>query len=271
MKKLTPLLAMACLGLSSPAFAQLGGSTDGDESDVAYFGAIGLYSSEYFGSDDEDLTVLPFLDIDDYKGFDFFATSLSYRALETGTGEGIGKWSLRVGPSITFLPGRNSSDSETLDGLSDVDGSLLAGGYIRSSFGPLGFRLDAGQDIIDGSDGFNAIASVGTSLPLGKLFFQPSASVSWGSSNFNESFFGITEAQAEASGLAVNDVDSGIYSYSVNLVSHYPITEKLRLELVGSYRWFANEANNSPIITADDGSDNGLFLGFGVTRKFNLP
>ena len=96
-----------------------------------------------------------------------------------------------------------------------MDGSLLAGGYIRSTIGPVGFRLDAGQDVISGSDGFTAIASVGTSLPLGKLSFRPSASLFYGSSNFNEAFFGIDAEQSAASGLAVNDVSSGIYSLSL--------------------------------------------------------
>ena len=271
MKKFTlPLFALALTAFSTNAHAQLSDGSSGQES-TANVGGIVLYGSEYFGSADEEVSVLPFLDVDDYKGFDFFGTTLSYRALETGTGQGLGKWSLRAGPSLTYLPGRNSSDSETLDGLEDVDGSLLAGGYIRSTIGPVGFRLDAGQDVINGSDGFTAIASVGTSLPLGKLNFRPSASLYYGSSKFNEAFFGITPEQSAASGLAVNDVDSGIYSYSVNLVAYYPIAEKWRANFVGSYRWFTEEADDSPIITAADGSDNGLFVGLGLTRQFSLP
>ena len=269
MKKII-LGGLATTLLAAPAFAQLSDGSSGQES-TANVGAIGLYGSEYFGSADEEFTALPFLDVDNYKGFDFFGTTLSYRVFETGTGEGLGKWSLRAGPSLTYLPGRDSSDSDTLTGLEDVDGSLLAGGYIRSTIGPVGFRLDAGQDVINGSDGFTAIASVGTSLPLGKLNFRPSASAYYGSGSFNEAFFGITPEQSAASGLAVNDVDSGIYSYSVNLVGYYPIAEKWRVNFVGSYRWFTEEADDSPIITAVDGSDNGLFVGLGLTRQFNLP
>ena len=171
MKKIV-LGGLAAILMTSTANAQItdGGSTSGSTANV---GAIALYSSEYLGSDNEELTALPFLDVDNYKGFDFFGTTLSYRAFETGTGEGLGNWSLRVGPSLSYLPGRNSSDSETLTGLEDVDGSILAGGYIRSTIGPVGFRLDAGQDIINGSDGFSAIASVGTSLPWANLVFAP--------------------------------------------------------------------------------------------------
>lgn len=270
MKTFASILTL-CLGLSSPVFGQVLDGGSSNDNPTANVGVIGLYSSEYFGSGDEDITPLPFLDVDNYKGFDFFGTALSYRALETGTGEGIGKWSLRAGPSLTYLPGRDSSDSDTLEGLDDVDASILAGGYIRTTLGPVGFRFDAGQDVINGSDGFSAIASVGTSLPFGKLSFRPSASAYYGSSKFNEAFFGISRDQSAISGLAVNDVGSGIYSYSANIVGYYPITDKWRFEFAGSYRWFTEEADDSPIILAEDGSDNGLFVGLGVTRQFNLP
>ena len=100
MKKIV-LCGLAATLLASPAYGQIsdGGSTSGNTANV---GAIALYSSEYLGSDNEELTALPFLDVDNYKGFDFFGTTLSYRAFETGTGEGLGKWSLRVGPSLSL-------------------------------------------------------------------------------------------------------------------------------------------------------------------------
>lgn len=245
-------------------------SNESDESAVAFIGGLGTYSSEYLGSAQEDFGVLPYLSVQDYKGIDLFGTSLSYRAIETGTGQGLGKWSLRAGPSLTFQDGRDSDDSPTLDGLEDVDASVLLGGYIRGSFGPVGLRFDAGQDIIGGHDGVTANASVGTFLPLGKFKVQPSASVSWGSADHNQNFFGITQAQSNASGLAVNDVDSGVFGYSVNLVSWYEISDDYVLTLIGSHRWFAGDADDSPILLAEDGADTGIFIALGLSRKFNL-
>lgn len=270
MKKLS-LSLLASLCLAAPVFAQSGDvSNESDESSVVFLGALGLHSSEYLGSAEEETRVFPYVSVQDYKGFDLFATSLSYRAFETGTGAGLGKWSLRVGPSLTYEAGRDSEDSPTLTGLDDVDASVIAGGYVRGTFGPVGLRFSAGQDIAGGHDGISASASVGTFLPLGRLKIQPSASVSWGSSNFNESFFGITESQSSASGLAINDVDSGVYGYSVNLVSWYEITDNYVITAIGSHRWFSGEADDSPILLADDGADTGLFIGLGLARRFDL-
>ena len=268
--KTLALTLLLSLGLSGQAFAQSEVSNESGESRVAYIGALGALSSEYLGSADEELRAFPYVSVSDYKGIDLFGTQLSYRAVETGTGQGLGKWSLRAGQSLTYQAGRDSDDSPTLTGLDDINGSVLAGGYLRGTFGPVGIRLDAGQDFIGGHDGVVANASIGTFLPLGRLKIQPSASINWGSADHNQSFFGITQAQSNASGLAVNDVDSGIYGYSVNLVSWYELNDDYVVTLIGSHRWFSGDADDSPILLAEDGADTGLFVALGIARKFKL-
>lgn len=270
MKILTTTLLVS-LALTAPAFAQTDeGPTVSDDSSTAFIGAIGALRSEYLGSDQETLSAFPYVSVQDYKGFDLFGTSLSYRAVETGTGQGLGKWSLRAGPNLTYQSGRDSDDSPTLDGLKDIDASLLAGGYVRGTFGPVGLRFDAGQDIAGGHDGVTANASIGTFLPLGRLKIQPSASVSWGSANHNQNFFGITQTQSNASGLDVNDVDSGVFGYSANLVSWYELNDDYVITLIGTHRWFTGDADNSPILLAEDGADTGLFVALGFARRFTL-
>jgi len=258
------------IAASAHAFAQSEVSNESDEKGVAFLGGLTTYSSEYLGSGQEDFGALPYVSVQNYKGIDLFGTSLSYRVLETGTGQGLGKWSLRAGPNLTYQGGRESDDSPTLTGLEDIDFSVLAGGYVRGTFGPVGVRLDAGQDIAGGHDGAVVNASVGTFLPLGKLKIQPSASLSWGSADHNQSFFGITQEQSNASGLTVNDLDSGIFGYSVNLVTWYELSDDYVITAIGSHRWFANDADDSPILLAADGADTGVFFALGIARKFNL-
>lgn len=270
MKKIALALTLSLVSIGQ-AFAQSDEDAPvGDNETSAFIGGIATYNSDYLGSDQESLGALPYVSVQNFKGLDLFATSLSYRAFETGTGAGLGKWSLRAGPNLTYQSGRDSDDSPTLTGLEDVDFSLLAGGYIRGTFGPIGVRLDAGQDIVGGHDGAVANASVGTFLPLGKLNIQPSVSLNWGSANHNQSFFGITQEQSNASGLAVNDLDSGVFGYSVNLISWYELSDDYVITAIGSHRWFTNDAKDSPILLADDGSDTGVFFALGIARKFSL-
>jgi len=250
------LFPVTALAQDAPSDAVLGNANDPDAA-VAYLGGTILYTSEYLGSADEEFRVLPNLSVYNFKGFDFAALALSYDLVDIGGGEGFGQWSLRLGPRVGYQFGRDSDDSDTLTGLEDVDGSLVTGGFVRASYGPVGVRLNAGQDIIGGHDGFVVDASVGTQLPLGKFVIQPSVSLNWADGNHNQSFFGITPEQAAITGLdsnAVGWVDIGEWQASASF----------------SYRRFIEDSLDSPIINAPDGSRNGIFSNISLTRKFDL-
>ena len=270
LKTFTTLSVLALsVSVSSTVYAQNVDNTSSSK-DTAYIGLAGVTTPEYLGSDDDELLVLPYLEVSDFKGFDFFGTVLSYRLIEAGTGQGIGKWSLRAGPRVAFQRGRDSDDSPTLTGLEDIDGSLPIGAYVRSTFGPVGFRLDAGQDVIGGHDGFFLDTSIGTAYNAEKFGIQPSATLSWGDSNYNESFFGITEEQSAVSNLEAFDIGSGFNSYSFNVIAWYRIHDDYLLGAFASYKEFFDDAEDSPIIQAPDGSTSGLFAGISLTRKIDL-
>ena len=254
---------------ASPAWAQMPDKMADNSDGTGYIGASLVYDSEYLGSADEDFSALPYLSFENIKGFDLFGTALTYRLIDTGTGEGFGKWSLRAGPRIAYQPGRDSDDSSNLAGFDDVDGSVPIGGFVRSTVGPVGLRLDAGQDIAGGHDGFTMDASIGTFYRVGNFAIQPSATVSWGDGKFNDSFFSVTPDQDLSSGLTTFNAGSGNYSYSANVVSWVEIDEKYALSLVASYRWFTADASDSPILNANDGSRNGIFTAVSLSRKFD--
>ena len=240
-----------------------------DDKGTGYVGVTGLVISEYLGSADEEFKALPYLSFEDVKGFDFFGTSLNYRLIDEGTGQGFGKWSLRGGPQISYQPGRDSSDSPTLTGFEDIDGSLPLGGYVFGTLGPVGLRVDAGQDIIGGHDGFTVDTSIGTAYRTDNIGIQPSVTVSWADNKFQDSFFGVSAAQSGASGLAAYNPGSGIYGYSVNGLAWMEFEEKYAVVATASYRWFTDDAADSPILRSIDGARNGFFAGLSLTRKFD--
>jgi len=153
MRKTLTILPLI-IGFSTTAFAQAPDMPNESNEGTGYIGATALYSSEYLGSADEEFRALPYLSFENVEGFDFFGTALTYRAVDVGTGQGFGKWSFRGGPRVAYVPGRDSDDSPNLTGFEDVDGSLPIGGYAFGTIGPVGLRLDAGQDVINGHDGF---------------------------------------------------------------------------------------------------------------------
>jgi len=180
MKTFTTLTTVAfALCLSSAAHAQVADAPVNSNDGTGYIGASILLNSEYLGSADEEIRALPYLSFDNVKGFTLFGTTLRYRALDIGTGQGLDKWSLRAGPAIGFQGGRDSDESENLNGFDDVGGSIPLGGYIRSTIGPVGLGLNVGQDIIGGHDGLTADASIGTFYRVGNFAVQPTATISW--------------------------------------------------------------------------------------------
>lgn len=253
---------------SASALAQSPNSID-DDKGTGYVGVTGLVISEYLGSADEAVKVLPYLSFENVKGFDFFGTSLNYRLVDEGTGQGFGKWSVRGGPQISYQPGRDSSDSRALTGFEDIDGSLPLGGYVFGTLGPVGLRVDAGQDIAGGHDGFTVDTSIGTAYRTDRIGIQPSVTVSWADNKFHDSFFGVTGAQSAASGLSGYNPGSGIYGYSVNGLAWMEFEEKYAVVATASYRWFTNDAADSPILRSIDGDRNGFFAGLSLTRKFD--
>jgi outer membrane scaffolding protein for murein synthesis (MipA/OmpV family) len=257
------------LALSGPAFAQSQDIPVTSNDGTGYIGAAVLLNSEYLGSADEEVRALPYLSFDNVKGFSFFGTTLRYRAIDLGTGQGLGRWSLRAGPSISYQGGRDSDESVNLNGFDDIGGSAPLGGFIRSTIGPVGLGLNVGKDIIGGHSGVTADASIGTFIPLGNLAVQPTATLHWADNSHNDSFFSVTADQAATSGLAAYDAGSGIYGYSAGIVSWIDIQEKYAVSLIASYRWFTGDAADSPILNASDGSRNGIFATIGVSRKFD--
>lgn len=63
---------------------------------------------------------------------------------------------------ILSKPDRESKISPIINGIGRCASSVLLGGYVRSTIGPIGFRIDAGQDIANGHDGLTADVSIGT-------------------------------------------------------------------------------------------------------------
>ena len=255
------------LSLGATAYAQT--PQQNPNAGTGYFGAAVLLNSEYVGSADEEVRPIPYLSFENVKGFDLFGPALSYRALEAGTGQGLGKWSVRAGPRLSYQGGRDSDDSPNLAGFEDIDGSIMAGGYLRSTIGPVGIVLDLSKDIAGGHGGVVGSASIGTAYVTPKMGIQPALSVNWGDDNYHDSFFSVSAAQAASSPLSSYDASAGIYSYSASLVSWIIVKDDYALSLIGSYSWYINDAEESPILNADDGAKTGLFGAVSLSRRFD--
>jgi len=256
------------------AATTLAGSALAKDETVIRVGAAALYTPEYVGSDDYQLRALPLISFEDIGGFELSGLSLVYPLVDIGTGQGPGLWSLKAGPRAAFDFGRDSDDSPTLTGFEDIGASLLAGGFVRATYGPLGLRLDAGQDVIGGHEGFNADLSLGSYIPEGLLFdrlsIQPALTLSWADERYTQSIYGVTAQQAAASGLPQYDLGNGFHRASASLLGWYELDDRWQINAIVSYREYIGDYRDSPILQAPDGATSDVFMLMGISRSFGL-
>ncbi|MGB6319219.1 MAG: MipA/OmpV family protein [Litorimonas sp.] len=265
------LMSVSTAALAAPALAQ---SLPEPQKNRIQLGGALAYIPQYAGSSDYDLRVLPYIGFENLAGFELNGLALAYPLLDAGTGRGPGLWSVKAGPRLGFDFGRDSDDSPTLTGFEDIGLSLLAGGFVRATYGPVGIRIDAGQDVAGGHDGFISDFSIGTFLPEGlladRLSVGPSLTLSWADQSHNQSVYGVTPVQAAASGLPVTLLDSGFHRASANLVTGYRIDDRWTLNAVISYREYLGDYRDSPILRAPDGATSDVFTLVGISRSFGL-
>ena len=261
------LFAATAIALSSWAFAQ-----DNEDLSAVDVGGTVLLRQSYIGSDQTEVNVLPYLGLDNVYGFDLLGNNLKYELFDIGTGRGFGKWSVRAGPRAAFDFGRDSDDSPTLDGLEDIDTSLLLGGFVRTTLGPVGIDVSVGQDVIGGHGGFLADLTIGTRYTADGWYLQPAVTVTWADENFTQEVYGITPEQALAStaGLGEFNTSSGFHQVSGTLLGGFELTEKWNVTGLISYRESLGDFRDSPIITAEDGATGGIFASLSLSRRFKL-
>ena len=263
------ILALSALLLGTP-LAALAQDADKDEQASIDVGGTVLLRTPYVGSDQTETLLLPYLGINDFHGIDLLGPNLTADFIDIGTGAGLGKWSLRAGPRVSFDFGRDSDDSPTLEGLEDIDTSGVVGGFVRYSYSFLGVDLAAGQDVLGGHDGFVAEASLGTKYTADGWYIQPAVTLSWGDETYTQTVYGITPDQALRSALGEFDVSSGFHQISGTLLGGFALTDNWNVTGLFSYREALGDYRDSPIILAEDGSTSGIFTSISLSRRFNL-
>jgi outer membrane scaffolding protein for murein synthesis (MipA/OmpV family) len=176
---------------------------------------------------------------------------------------------LSAGPLLRYEFGRDVDDDPTaLRGLGDVDGAAMAGGFVAWQPAPfLRLRAEARQRLGDTS---GVVVDVGADL-LFKLSEHLSASigpnVSWSNATYNRLYFGVTPAQAAASGYAVYTPGAGFRTAGVSGGLQWSLTEQLALVGFGSYGRLLGDAADSPIVLRN-GSRDTFTIGAGATWRF---
>ncbi|MBE0531043.1 MAG: MipA/OmpV family protein [Rhodospirillales bacterium] len=260
------LAAATTLGTAFPAAAEDGGpAASGSDWKVS----VGLgtgYKPDYEGSDDYDIDVMPDLSVS-YRDLVYFrhmelgANALTVKGPRQGD-------KLQLGPLVRFRPGRDQDDNKALSGLGDVDYSIEAGAFLRYGAGPWSAGLTFVQDMADGHDGALAEASVGYGMTVAPgLKASLTASTTWASDDYMQSFFGISAAQAASSGRAAYEAEAGIKNVGLTLGLEYEVMKDVGLGGRIGYSRLLGDAADSPLVEGD-GSADQFSAGVSLNYRF---
>jgi len=257
MRFLLPPMPLLCLGtlLSSPAMAdpRIDAITASvgqwfTESEYTLGGGV-VYAPAYAGSKDYEFGAYPNVHILTPEGF--------YLDFPRGIGwQGVfaGRYVIALG--LGYDGGRAESDhdrgagSDRLKGMGDVDGSLLAVvtlGYLITPATQLSLTLE--QALSQRDRGLSGALELGHAFALGDSdTLGVSGVVNFGDSKYNQTYFGVTEAQARSSRFRAFDAGTGVNSYGLTVNWTHQWTRHWSTDLMAGLTRYAGETADSPLL-----------------------
>lgn len=257
------VLAVSLLSFATPASSQE--RQDGQAWSINLGGGA-MYRPDYDGSDDYEVRGLPVLGINYRDIIVLRGPSLMLDVVEM-TGTGLAE-NLSFGPMIKFDQGREADDNPILRNLDDIDQGALAGVFVGYEVGPIELELNVTQDATSRYEGWLAEIKAGYGFMLTqRLRAQLELSSSWADDKYTQAYFGITQLQAQASGLRQFTAAAGVKDVGAAASLFYVLSDHWRLGGRFGYRRLLGDAADSPLVE-DQGSANQAVGALFVSYQF---
>jgi outer membrane protein len=202
-------------------------------------GAAGIYAPAYQGADGYRLLPFPVIDL---KYGRFFASARRGIGANLVDGDTVD-----VGASVTYVPGYRRRDAPV--GIGRLSGGAGARISADARLGMVMASLGATKVLSGDVDGTLADATLALPFrPSSRLTLIPSVSTTWADAAYTRAYFGISSAQATASGLPAFRPGGGIKDVSASLSVNYRLNDKITLGATGVVTKLTGDAKDSPIV-----------------------
>lgn len=265
------IAAATTITLSSAAYAQAPErvSPSSKKDWIVTVGAAPVYAPVFQGSKDYAFSVFPDLRLN-YKD-DFFASvpdGIGYNLINGGG------W--KVGPVAKVRFGREedtggspflvSGSTDALRGLGNIETAGEVGGFAQYTYEKIRTCFEVRQGF-GGHDGLVGDANVSYIDRIGSISYSLGPRLSYGSSDFINTYYGINSAQSARSGLAQYSADSGINSYGIGGAATMPLSESMAVTVFGGYDKLGTQVSDSPLIR-ERGNENQASVGVAFGYRF---
>jgi outer membrane protein len=178
-------------------------------------------------------------------------------------------WSL--GPAINWRFGRSDVDDKVVDRMKNIDGTVEVGafgGWRWISDDDLRQRFSVGTealfDVGGEHDGYTISASVRYFQPVARpLTLSIGASLTYGSGDYMDTYFGVSGRDSTRSGLNRFKADSGLRDIRVPLMAVFSFSQNWHVSGGVIYSRLLGDAADSPVVDKR-GSKDQLFTGVGI-------
>jgi len=266
---LCPALAGVLLvALASAAFAEdVGEGSGGWFSGDWYLkvGAAGFTAPNFDGDDSYELAFSPLISLGKAGNEARFSSrndNISLGLIDAGA--------FRAGPVGKLVMARDGDDSGDLASLDPVDFGVEVGGF--AEFYPTDWlrlrgELRRGFRAHEGVVGDVAVDAFADITPQVRVSGGPR--LSFASSEYFDAYYGVSPAEAAASGLSPYSPGSGMKSVGVGGAIDWKTTEKLTTSFFAEYSRLTGPAADSSLVE-ERGSPNQYLLGVSAVYQFDF-
>jgi outer membrane protein len=173
-----------------------------------------------------------------------------------------------IGPSFGFVRKRDASEYSDLTGLNDVDVAVELGGQVSYRYGIVR-AIGAVRRGFGGYEGWVGELGLDAVLdPTPDLSISVGPRVYLASDGYMDTYFGVTPAEAAASGLAAFDPDGWLRGAGIEAEGRYALSRHWAVRGEAGYERLLGDAADSPISRA--GSRNQFNVALGLSYLFGL-
>lgn len=171
----------------------------------------------------------------------------------------------RVGAAITydFIQPRSESDDARLHGLGDVKRTAHAELFGVFTYDFVTARASVLTDIAGNDHGTVATFDLmGKYEPVTGLTLSAGPGLTWASSNYNQTYFGVNAEQSARSGLPGFSAGSGLNQLRFSIGGLYRIAPRWNVGASVAFAWLRGDASDSPITEKTSQISYGIFCAY---------
>ena len=260
-------VAAVWAGVNQPARAQQAGGLVFELPEVRNYVALAVGAvPDYMGSNEYTVGIAPagLVKFGESERFArLIATELSVNVLDSRN------WSL--GPVANYRVERDDVEDNVIDRMRAVDDTVEAGAFAGWTWigddDPRHRFTTSAQflhDVAGEHEGFIASVNARYFRPVTRpLTLSVGVNVTYGNSDYMETYFGVDSDNAARSGLRPFDADGGLRDVRIPIMAIYSLSPSWHIAGGLIYSKLVGDASDSPVVD-DRGSSNQLFAGLGV-------